>query len=78
MRPSLVRPTLALLLVAGLALAVLAPAAAACPFCDGPGGANEVRREVFGPDFWPNLLAATAPFAVVLAVAAGVRYGGRR
>ena len=24
---------------------------------------NEVRREVFGETFWPNLLAASAPFA---------------
>ena len=47
--------------------------AAACPLCDGgPDGVNEVRREVFGPDFWPNVLAVAAPFAVVAAAAAAV------
>ena len=32
---------------------------------------NPVRREVFGPGFWTNALAAAAPFAVML-LAAGL------
>jgi hypothetical protein len=64
-----VRPVLAAFAVAGVLLLVLAPSAAACPFCDGgPSGPNEVRREVFGSDFWTNALAAAAPFVVVLVV----------
>ena len=66
MRPSQ-RPDIVTLAVA--ALLGFATAAPACPFCDGgPGGVNEVRREVFGPDFWPNLLAAAAPFGVAAAI----------
>jgi hypothetical protein len=54
------------------------PGAVACPFCDGgPGGVNEVRRELFGPEFWPNLLAAAAPFGVVLGVVVVVLRGSR-
>lgn len=75
MPASLVRPALVLFLLAGLLL-VLAPPAAACPLCDGAAGVNEVRREVFGSTFWPNFLAAAAPFAVVLAVVAVVYLGG--
>lgn len=68
-----VRPALVALALAGVVLLALAPAAAACPFCDGgPGGVNEAREVIFGPDFWPNLLVAAAPFAVVLAVVAVV------
>ena len=41
----------------------------ACPFCDGgPSGVNEVRAEVFSPDFWSHALAVAAPFAVMAAV----------
>jgi hypothetical protein len=73
---SLVRPAPVVLSAAGLVLATLAPAASACPFCDrGAAGRNEVRETVFGPDFWPNLLVAAAPFAVLLAVAAAVHFG---
>jgi hypothetical protein len=62
-----------------LVLVTLAPAASACPFCDGgPAGRNEVREVVFGSDFWPNLLVSAAPFAVVLAVAAAVHFGPPR
>jgi hypothetical protein len=64
------------------ALAVLlaaTPTASACPFCDGgPTGVNEVRREVFGPEFWPHLLAALAPFGVILTVVAAVLREPRR
>jgi hypothetical protein len=71
MSPSSVRilPLLALL---------LSPSdAAACPFCDGgPAGVNEVRREVFGPGFWLYALAAAAPFAALLVIAAVVHGGG--
>jgi hypothetical protein len=50
--------------------------AAACPFCDGgAAGVNEVRRAVFGPDFWPNVLAAAAPFAVVAVAVLAVHSG---
>lgn len=68
----LVRPVLAAFAVAGVLVLALAPSAAACPFCDGgPSGVNPVRREVFGPGFWTNALAAAAPFAVML-LAAGL------
>ena len=73
---SLVRPTIVVLALAGVALLALAPVAAACPFCDGgPDGRNEVREAIFGPDFWPNLLIAAAPFAVMGAVTAAVYFG---
>jgi hypothetical protein len=71
----LVRPVLLLLAVAAAVAFVAAPPAAACPFCDGgPSGVNDTRAEVFGPAFWPNALAAAAPFAVLLGVVAAVRF----
>ena len=55
------------------------PFASACPFCEGgSAGVNEVRREVFGPEFWPHLLAAAAPFGVVLGVVAAVLWKPHR
>lgn len=65
------RPHIALL--ATVVLLLSTPWAAACPFCDGgPGGVNGVQGEVFGRDFWRHLLAAAAPFGVVLGVVAAV------
>ena len=63
---------------AGAAAAlVAAPPAAGCPFCAGPDrdGNNPARAELFGPRLGPNALAAAAPFAVLLAAAAAVRFG---
>lgn len=61
-------------------LFVTAPLATACPSCDGgPTGVNEARREVFGPQFWPRLLATVIPFAVAFGVVATVLWvPGRR
>jgi hypothetical protein len=65
-----------LLFVLVLALALpFAGRAGACPFCDGgPSGPNEVKEAVFGPDFWPNVLAMALPFLVVGAVVAGIHF----
>jgi hypothetical protein len=53
--------------------------ALACPLCDGGlAGVNQVRREVFGPEFWSHLLAAATPFGVILGIVAAVLWGPRR
>jgi hypothetical protein len=40
----------------------------ACPFCDGVGGRNPVKEELFTEHFWYFGFATLLPFAVCLAV----------
>ena len=64
-----VRPALVAFALAGVLVLVLAPAAAACPFCDGgPDGVNEVRDGIFDEQFWPRVAATVAPFPVLAGV----------
>lgn len=55
------------------ALLLSASPAAACPLCASPTG-ERVRSSILGDDFAANLLATLAPFAVLLAVAAAIRF----
>jgi hypothetical protein len=76
MSPTTCRVALLLIPLALLALAWLAPTAAACPFCDGgPGGVNEVRDGIFDEDFWPRVAATIAPFPVLAGVVALIYFG---
>ncbi len=57
--------------LAALAVLLAAPAAWACPFCDGgPAGTNPVRDTIFGDDFWHHLAAVLLPFPLFLGIAA--------
>jgi hypothetical protein len=74
-----VRPALVAFALAGVLVLVLAPAAAACPFCDGgPDGVNEVRDGVFDENFWPRVAATLAPFPVLAGVVALIYFGPPR
>lgn len=76
MSPATCRVALLLIPLALLALALLAPRAAACPFCDGgPDGVNEVRDGVFDENFWPRVAATVAPFPVLAGVVALIHFG---
>lgn len=57
-----------------LAAGPLASPAGACPEC-GAGVRAQVRREIFGAGFGPNLAMTAAPFAVFAGVAALLHAG---
>jgi hypothetical protein len=76
MSPTTCRVALLLIPLVLLALAAVAPRAAACPFCDGgPDGVNEVRDGVFDEDFWPRVAATVAPFPVLAGIVALIYFG---
>ena len=57
-------------------VAVFAPKAMACPFCDGgPSGVNEVREGIFDDNFWPRVAATLAPFPILAGIVALIYFG---
>jgi hypothetical protein len=52
----------------------LTPRAIACTTCDSVV-AHAVRKKVFGSDFWPHIAFTLLPFAILLAVTAGIHHG---
>jgi hypothetical protein len=76
MSPTTCRAALLLVPLALLFLAIIAPRAHACPFCEGgPDGVNEVREGIFDENFWPRVAATVAPFPVLAGVVALIYFG---
>lgn len=59
---------------ASLALLAVATPALACPVCNSETG-GIVRAAIFNADFLPTLASTLAPFPVLLALVAALRFG---
>lgn len=60
----------------GLAVvAVWAPAAAACPYCESDVG-REVAAQIFNNEFAINAAMTVLPFPLLLGLVAAVHFGG--
>ena len=60
---------------ASVAIILTAPVAVlACPICSSPTG-QQVRKGIFGDDFWGTLLVVVSPFPVLLLCIAAYYYG---
>jgi hypothetical protein len=65
------RPALSAL----VGMILIAPAVMlACPICSSPTG-QQVRKGIFGDDFWGTLLVVVSPFPVLLLCIAAYYYG---
>ena len=51
---------------------------ASCPLCEGEGGVNPVKTQVFGPDFVLNVLTMAVPFVLTISLLLLSQWESRR